>query len=102
MANTPQQMLTKTDKKQLLSTTSQYYPKLINHLNRSGNITPQSIYVCILVGLNLRSAEISNLLGISEQQVSNHKKAINDVLFGEDTARTLYKNLVAQYGMCAV
>lgn len=40
---------------------------------------------------------IVHLLGISSAQVANLKKDVNKALFGEDTAKTIYKNLVSRY-----
>ena len=40
---------------------------------------------------------INRLLDISSSQVANLKKRLNQMLFGEGTSRTLYKNLSLRY-----
>ena len=78
-----------------------FFPAFMKDLNQSTDITPLGKAVCMLVAINLRSGEIANLLDISNQQVSNHKQSLNKLLFDEDTASTLYKNLVKRYDIFA-
>ena len=80
---------------------SQYYPSLIFDLNQAKDVTVLGRRVCMLAILNLRPGDMANLLNISAQQVSNLRHQLNLALFGEDTARTLYKNLVRHYGIYA-
>ena len=51
----------------------------------------------MLVVLNLKPSDICHLLDISYSQVGNLKKHLNQMLFGEGTSRTLYKNLSLHY-----
>jgi hypothetical protein len=55
------------------------------------------MHVCLLVALNIQPNEITHLLDISAAQVGNLKKDLNNALFNENTARTLYKNLATHY-----
>lgn len=82
---------------QLITIGSLYYPNLLHDLNNSPKLTIQHIRVCILVTLNVRGTDIANKMGITEQRVTNIKSELNQVLFGENSARSLYKNLVGRY-----
>jgi hypothetical protein len=99
LRKTPQIMLTDAEKEDLIRTTSEYYPLLVKHLKQKKDLKGQAVYVCILVGMNLHSGEIANMLGLSFQQVSNLKKEIGRILFDDSSARSLYKNLVRRYEM---
>ena len=92
-------LLEDNDKLQLFQAAAEKLPHLINDLNNAQNITSLSIDICLLTLLNLKSGEITHLLGISSSQVGNLKKSINRSLFNEDTARTLYINLSLRYGL---
>lgn len=83
----------------LTKTVSLFYPPLIHDLTQAKDITLLGRRVCILAILNLRPGDIANLLNLSSQQVSNIRLYLNHSLFGEDTARTFYKNLVQRYGI---
>ena len=92
-------LLEDNDRLQLFQAASEKLPHLINDLNNAQNITGLSVDICLLTILNLKSGEITHLLGISSSQVGNLKKSINRTLFNEDTARTLYINLSLRYGL---
>lgn len=83
----------------LTKTVSLFYPPLIHDLTQTKDISVLGRRVCMLAILNLRPGDIANLLDLSSQQVSNLRLSLNHSLFGEETARTLYKNLVQRYGI---
>ena len=83
----------------LTKTVSLFYPPLIHDLTQAKDISVLGRRVCMLAILNLRPGDIANLLDLSSQQVSNLRLSLNHSLFGEETARTLYKNLVQRYGI---
>ncbi|UKK48607.1 hypothetical protein L6475_01185 [Prevotella sp. E9-3] len=100
LCDAPLQSLTENEKSTLLATMSDYYPSLIHDLQQPANsVTSLGVFVCILVALNYRSGEISNMLGVSPQQVANTKQDLNKSLFQVSTARSLYKNLIQRYGI---
>ena len=81
----------------LLKVTNEYFPDLIGDLNSASGISVLGIHVCVLVALNIQPNEITHLLDISSAQVGNLKKDLNNALFNENTARTLYRNLANRY-----
>ena len=99
MRNRPQSSLTAKEKKTLFTVMGQFYPDLIGDLNHTNEVTTLGTYVCILVALKLHSGEIANMLNIKDTQVANLKQDVNNALFHDNTARTLYKNLVKRYGL---
>lgn len=68
-------------------------PILYPVLTDNGILTNQERKVCVLSFLGLQSGEISNLLDIKHQRVSNVRANINMKLFGFSTAKNLNKNL---------
>lgn len=81
----------------LVKVTSEYFPDLISDLNSAPGISALGIHVCLLVALNIQPNEITHLLDISSAQVGNLKKDLNNALFNDNTARTLYRNLISRY-----
>ena len=99
LLNHPTISLSNEELDSLTKTVSLFYPPLIHDLTQAKDITLLGRRVCILAILNLRPGDIANLLNLSSQQVSNIRLNLNHSLFGENTARTLYKNLVQRYGI---
>lgn len=56
-------------------------------------LTDQEFKVCILIRLKFSSTDISNLLGISQQRVTNIKSNINVKLFHQKGSRSLNANI---------
>ncbi|MBO4826680.1 MAG: hypothetical protein J5506_05535 [Prevotella sp.] len=97
----PLSCLTFENKELLLATAREYYPDLMDDLDGT-IVNSQEKLTCILVVLNLRGTECANLLKVSVQRITNIKQLLNMELFGENTARTLYKNLMRKYDICPV
>ena len=89
--------LSDSDQVLLYNSVKEYYPELINDMMCSSTVSNLGMQVCFLVILQLRPNEITHLLNISSSQVGNLKKGVNAALFGDSTARTLYKNLSQRY-----
>lgn len=56
-------------------------------------LTPQEVYVCILIRLQFSQGELSALFDVSKQRINNIKRSINKKLFREDGAQTLNNNI---------
>ena len=91
-AKDPSKKLSEEELKSLVEFTNDYFPDLISDLNHASGISNLGIHVCLLVALNIQPCDIIHLLDISSAQVGNLKKDINNALFSENTAKTLYKN----------
>ena len=89
--------ITETEWDQLLATSCVYIPSLLHDLNNLPKITQQEIRVCLLICLSVRESDIARFLNISPQRVTNMKSSLNRELFGDESARTLYKNLTQHY-----
>jgi len=89
--------ITETEWDQLLATSCVYIPSLLHDLNNLPKITQQEIRVCLLICLTVRESDIARFLNISPQRVTNMKSSLNRELFGDESARTLYKNLTQHY-----
>ena len=68
----------------------EFYAKLIAF---AGQLTDQEWKVCLLVKLNFIPSELTVLLGLSKQRVTNIRTHLNKKLFGESGSRTFDANL---------
>ena len=82
---------------QLHDTVRDFFPDLLFDLQQVMATDSLGTNLCLLVLLDLSPKEIAILLDISPKQVSNYKRDINDALFNDLTATTLFKNLSARY-----
>jgi hypothetical protein len=76
-----------------------YFPSIIHDLNSLPKITDQKIRVCLLVVLKIQDSCIANWLDLKANRISNIKSELNQELFGENSARTLYNNLRQHYNI---
>ena len=102
MASNPLMKLTLQDTDSLIQATKTYFPTLIHDLGRVRKIQQQSVCVCILVAMDIRTDEIANLLGVSGQRVTNIKASLNEMLFGVNSAKNLYDNLRKHYNVISL
>ena len=96
LAHDPLATMTSEQWHALVQAFGQHFPQLYSDLVRR-DVTPSAMRVCVLTVIGLRTNEQSNLMGIQKQVVTNYKTALNNLLFGEKTSRTLTKNLISQY-----
>lgn len=75
------------------------YPALLSDLHQVPTINEKGIYTCILVIIKLRESDIAHFLNVGDTAVSNYKSDINQSLFKDKSARTLFKNLERRYGI---
>lgn len=91
--------LTKDDWNMLNAEIATYFPSIIHDLNSLPKITDQKIRVCLLVLLKIKDSSIANWLELKANRISNIKSELNQELFGENSARTLYNNLRQHYNI---
>ena len=95
----PLSTLTKDDWNMLNAEIATYFPSIIHDLNSLPKITDQKIRVCFLVILKIQDSCIANWLDLKANRISNIKSELNQELFGENSARTLYNNLRQHYNI---
>lgn len=61
--------------------------------SKEAKLTPQEVYICILLRLQFSQGELSALFDVSRQRINNIKRSINKKLFHEDGAQALNDNL---------
>ena len=71
----------------------EYLPIFYNLVFIKNKLSDQELYTTILTRLNFKNSEISILLGIKPQQVTNNKTKANFKLFGNNGATSFRKNL---------
>ena len=97
IAESPLMMPEDDEWEELVNTTSDYYPELIRDMDKLQGISIQEIRLCILVAMSIRESDVARMMGVSNQRVTNIKSALNKKLFGDSSARSLYKNLSHRY-----
>ena len=85
-----------TDWKNLLTLTRQCLPMFYQTITQDHVLTEQELRAAILVRLNFSPSEIAILLSTSQARISTVKRHINQKLYGEDDAASLYKNMKKQ------
>lgn len=83
----------KSDWLQLTRIVRQSLPTFYAKVAQENLLSPLQLRTCLLTRLKFTNSEISILLNITPQQVTNTKTAINEKLFGQKTATTLMENL---------
>jgi cell division septum initiation protein DivIVA len=97
IAESPLMMPEDDEWEELVNTTSDYYPELIRDMDKLHGISVQEIRLCILVAMSIRESDVARMMGVSNQRITNIKSALNKKLFGDSSARSLYKNLSHRY-----
>lgn len=83
-----------SDWKELEATIKLYLPSLYAMFFKKNVLTSQEIRTSILTYMGFSNSEISILLNVSNQRVTNIKAKVNLKLFGENSASSFYRNLV--------
>lgn len=99
LINHPTAGMRDNDWEQLAKTAGAYFPDLLHDLTKNARISQQEMRTCILLCFSLRESDIAHLLNTSAQRITNAKSTINQKLFGDNSARSLYKNLTSNYNI---
>ena len=76
-----------------------FFPQLLYDLNLSPKMTKQKMRVCLLVILKIQDSCIANWLNLKASRISNIKSELNQEMFNDNSARTLYNNLRQKYNI---
>lgn len=95
----PLSHLKEKDWDMLYTEIAKYFPNMLQDLNSSPKMTKQKTRVCLLVLLRIQDSCIANWLELKPNRVSNIKSELNQELFNETSARTLYNNLRRKYNI---
>lgn len=80
----------------LLVTAQNAFPKFYaNITDASKGLSHTEIIISILIRFRFIPSEISLLLGLSSQRITNLKSSVNQKLFGTQGAKTLYSHLMS-------
>lgn len=102
IAGHPLTNMTEKEWEKFITVFAHYYPSLLHDLNMSTKITQQEVRACLLICLSLRESDIAHMLDTSAQRITNIKMSLNKILFDDNSARSLYKNLSQRYGICSL
>lgn len=83
----------KSDWKDLTEYIKVYYTTLYFKLSQ-GALSQQELNVCMLTFINIQSCDITVIMGVSAQRVTNLKTSANEKLFGVKNAKSLYANMI--------
>ena len=100
-ANHPLERIREYEWQELCVAFNEHFPVLYQDLNQRLDKNGQLKFrVCILTAMGLRNGEQACLLDKPKQTITNNMSALNKMLFGENSSRTFYKNLVNTYNIC--
>mgnify|MGYP002521917756 CR=1 FL=1 len=66
---------------------------MITHVGRMKKLSLTELKVAMLTRLHFSNSEMSNIMDISPSRISNAKQAINEKLYGDKNAKTLFQNM---------
>ena len=95
----PLSTLSGKDWKQLVNAVETYYPDILHDLSFLPKGSLQKTRTCLLVLLKISDSRIADWLDVKPTRVSNIKSELNQALFGDSSARSLYVNLKRKYSL---
>ncbi|MBO5628366.1 MAG: hypothetical protein J5965_04730, partial [Aeriscardovia sp.] len=98
----PLSKVTEDNWAKLINEVSTYFPQLLNDLNNLPKMTKQKVCICLLVAIRIQDSCIANWLNQKAPRISNIKSELNQELFGDRSARTLFNNLSKKYNIMTI
>ena len=98
-ANSPKEPMTEEELLSLEDAYSQLFPLLLQEVKQSKGMNKSDQIVALLVALGFKPGEIQCLTGKSPSQITNSKAKANRTLFGDNSASSLFNNLMTRYGL---
>ena len=96
-AKNPKGKMTKRELKQLEDLFASNFPDLLHLLLHTGKLTFVDRQIGMLTALGYDPSQLQRLLDLTPQQISNKKAKLNTLLFNDNSASTLYNNLMNKY-----
>lgn len=87
------QMVTSAEWNDLKDTISEYLPDFYQKIASHKDLTDKEVLVCMLSKLRFIPSEMTVLLGLTPQRITNIRSSINMKLFHEKSAQSLESNL---------
>ncbi len=101
VAEHPLEQVQESEWDELTVVFSEHFPALYHDISQHQDKNKQlRCRICILTVMGIRNGEQACLLDKPKQTITNNMSALNRMLFGDDSSRTLYKNLVNGYNIC--
>ena len=94
------QKLTHEDWDELSQLIKKRLPRLHASIDNDERLTPEQKKLVLLVRLRFKNNEISNLLSLTPQMVTNRIALLNKRLYGRDSAKGFYENLSNYLPLC--
>jgi hypothetical protein len=89
------QKVTPNELNRLLITAQNAFPRFYaNITDASKGLSYSEIVICVLIRFRFIPSEMSLLLGLSSQRITNLKSSVNQKLFGTQGAKTLDSHLM--------
>ena len=98
-ADLPTQPMTEKEYEILRDAFAQFFPLFIQDIKLGKGLNKTDETVALLTALGLKPGQIQCLIDKTPSQITNSKSKTNKVLFAENSASSLYNNLVLRYGI---
>ena len=98
-ADIPNKVMTPKESEELLVTFRQFFPMFIQDMKLGKGLNKTDEIIAMLTALGLKPGQIQCLTDLTSSRITNSKTKTNKVLFAENSASSLYNNLVLRYGI---
>lgn len=98
-ADIPNKVMTQEESEELLNTFRQFFPLFIQDIKLGKGLSKTDEIVAMLTALGLKPGQIQCLTDLTSSRITNSKTKTNKRLFADNSASSLYNNLVTRYGI---
>lgn len=98
-ADLPTRPMTAKEAERLNEAFSQFFPLLVQDIKTGKSMNKNDEAVVLLTALGMKPGQIQCLTDKSPSQITNSKAKTNRALFADNSATSLYSNLVLRYGV---
>ena len=98
-ADIPSKVMTPKESEELHGAFNQFFPMFIQDMKLGKGLNKTDEIIAMLTALGLKPGQIQCLTDLTSSRITNSKTKTNKVLFADNSAPTLYNNLVLRYGI---
>ena len=98
-ADIPNKVMTQKESEELLDTFRQFFPLFVQDMKLGKGLNKTDEVIAMLTALGLKPGQIQYLTDLTSSRITNSKTKMNKVLFADNSAPSLYNNLVLRYGI---
>ena len=98
-AGRPNEVMATEETEELSATFRHFFPIFVQDMKMGKGLNDTDELIAMLTALGLKPGHIQCLTGKSSSQITNSKAKTNRILFADNSASSLYQNMVSRYGI---